>query len=460
MKMSRKLTAVIAVVTAAMTAGTVPVAHAAGTTIAGGGSSFMANMIDICAAQYNRNSNYNPNKDTVSYTASGSGTGKSNFKEGTYKFGGSESAYKAGEAPSDLVYVPLIAGPIAVAYRLDGVTPSGSIVRLRQETVAKIFAGKITKWDDAAIKADNTAKVVAAVKKITKNGVTATIVKSGKKVKVTVKATASALKKFKGKKVAISRINKAATKTMSLYNKGISASTTQTFTHTTGDTYAVKAGTTSLGSVAVDDDVTGVTLSLPSTQIKVIYRSDSSGTSNMFTRFLNAAVPSVWTKTANDSFEAAFPGTVPGDGTFQGASKNDGVANLVKVTNGAVSYAELSYVEERESAGVRAAAIMNNAGEYVAPTTTASAEFFAEAAVGTDGLIALDYTVKSATAYLINAVAYGLSSSTASAQATAVKSFFSYFLNTCAPKNASGAGYAPLTGAILAKALDQVAKIG
>ena len=459
MRKSRKFIASVAIAAVGVAGGAVPQALAAGSSIAGGGSSFMANMMDICGAQYNRNTNYNSNGDTISYTASGSGTGKTNFANGTYKFGGTESAYSSG-APSDLVYIPLIAGPIAVAYHLDGVSPSGATVRLSQSTLAKIFAGQITKWDDTAIKADNTAKTVAAVKKVTRNGVTATIVKSGTKVKVTVKATAAALKKFKAKKLGITRINKAGTSRKALYSKTLTASTTQTFTHTTGDTYAIKAGTTSLGSVAVDADVTGVTLTLPSTPIKVAYRSGNSGTTNMFVRFLNAAVPSVWTKSANDSFTSAFPGTVPSNGTFQSASGNDGVANYVKNNNGSITYAELSFVEERESAGVKAAAIMNNSGEYVVPTTAAASEFFAEAAVAASGLVTLDYTVKSSTAYLINAIAYGLSSSSASSDATAVKSFFSYFLNVCAPKNASGAGYAALSGSILAKALAQVAKIG
>lgn len=455
MKIRRHLIATVAI-TAVAVAGAVPVALA-GSTIAGGGSTFMANMIDICGAQYNRNTNSNANSDTISYAATGSGTGKTNYANGTYKFGGTESAYSSG-APSDLVYVPLIAGPIAVAYKLDGITPANQTVHLSNETVAKIFAGQITKWDDAAIKADNTATVIPGVKSVTKNGVTVRSARTGSKLTLKVAMTPAALKKFKGKSVVITA-TPATGKAKVVYNKKVAKSGLVTVTHRAKTTYAVKVYRTSLGSIVPDDTVSGVTLNFPSTPIKVAYRSGNSGTTNMFTRYLNSVVPSVWNKTANDSFTSAFPGSVPTNGTFQSASGNDGVANYVKSNNGAITYAELSFVDERASSGVKAAEIKNNAGVYVAPSPAASSEFYAEAAVAANGLVTPDYSVKSATAYLINAIAYGLSATKTSSDNTAVKSFFTYFLSSCAPKAAAGAGYAALTGSILTKALAQVAKI-
>jgi phosphate transport system substrate-binding protein len=47
--------------------------------------------------------------------------------------------------------LPVYVSPIAIAYNLPGVDN----LQLAPDTAAKIFAGKITKWDDAAIKADN-----------------------------------------------------------------------------------------------------------------------------------------------------------------------------------------------------------------------------------------------------------------------------------------------------------------
>ena len=455
MKLRRKVAISVAAIAAVTAAGVMPAS--AGTTLNGGGSSFMANMMDICAAQYNRNTVFNTNSDTISYSSVGSGTGKTGYANGTYKFGGTESAYSSG-APSNFVYVPLIAGPIAIGYRLDGVTPAGSTVHLKAETLAKIFAGTITRWSDPAIKSDNTATTIAAVKKATKYGVTATIAKAGTKVNLKVTATAAALKRFKGKKVVITRID-AAKKTTSVLSAAVAGTLAKSASYSKGASYAVKVGAISLGSVTVDQTIIGETLTIPDTAIRVAYRSGTSGTTNMFTNYLNKVVPSIWTKAANDSFTAAFPTSVPTDGSFQSASGNDGVANVVKNTDGAITYAELSYVEERSTAGVKAAAVANNAGIYVAPTTAATSSFYAEATVEANGLVTPDYSVKAADAYLINAIAFGLAGTAATTDNAGTKSFFTYFLNSCAPKNASGAGYAPLAGSILTKALAQVAKI-
>ena len=57
----------------------------------------------------------------------------------------------------EFVYVPLIAGPIAIAYRIDGYKGK---IQLKKETLAKIFAGDITKWNDPQIVKDNTIKKV------------------------------------------------------------------------------------------------------------------------------------------------------------------------------------------------------------------------------------------------------------------------------------------------------------
>jgi hypothetical protein len=116
----------------------------------------------------------------------------------------------------------------------------------------------------------------------------------------------------------------------------------------------------------------------------------------------------------------------------------------------------LSYLEER---GVKAAAVSNPAGKYVLPSPETSAVWLDAASVDAAGLVTQDFAAKAADAYPINAVSYGLSSNKKSATNASVQSFFKYFLDTCAPKNAAGAGYTPLTGAILAKANAQVAKI-
>ena len=153
MKLRKKIgAAVAAVAVLAPVASTV--AHA-GTAIDGTGATFPANMYDICAAQYNRSTLANPNKDTVAYVSpTGSGAGKTAFTNQTKVWAGTDSLYTSGAPAFSYVYVPLISGAISVMYRLDGVTPAGSQVRLSPLTVGKIFAGQITKWNDAAIVAE------------------------------------------------------------------------------------------------------------------------------------------------------------------------------------------------------------------------------------------------------------------------------------------------------------------
>jgi ABC-type phosphate transport system substrate-binding protein len=415
-------------------------------------------MMETCGSKYNADPAYNNGSDVISYSSTGSGTGKTNFANGTYKFGGSESSYSSG-APANFVYVPLIAGPIGIAYRLDGVTPAGSTVSLSADTVAKIFAGTITMWNDPAIVAENTVSKIAAVKKTAKNGAVATAAKAGNKVNLKLATNAAGLKKFKGKKVTITRTT-LAKKVTDVLTAPLAATLTKSVNYSKDARYDFKIGTTSLGSVTVDDTIiVPATLTLPATPIRVAYRSGTSGTTNMFTNYLNKTIPAIWSKPANDAFTTAFPTSIPTNGTFQAASGNDGVTNLVKTTNGAITYAELSFIKERESAGVLAANVKNNGGRFVAPSTNGAAVFYAEAVVEADGLVTADYSVASLDAYPINAIAYGLASKTASVENTGVKNFFSYFLNVCSPQNAASKYYAALNGSILTKAVAQVGKI-
>ena len=150
---------------------------------------------------------------------------------------------------------------------------------------------------------------------------------------------------------------------------------------------------------------------------------------------------------------------MPTDGTFQAATGSDGVANYVRDNNGAITYTEQSYADERASASIKSALVKNNAGIYTAPTPAGTSAFYAEAAINDQGAVTPDYTVPAADAYLINAIAYGLGGTTNNADNAGVKSYFSFVLNQCAPKSAPGAGYAPIAGSLLTKALAQVAKI-
>ena len=472
MNLKRKIAFIAAVGVVALSAGSNPVN--AGTTIVGGGSTFMSNMTDICASGYNNNKLSNPNTDVISYTGVGSGSGKKGFSLvanagkapdfNLYKFGGTESAFSSSEAPTGFVYVPLIGGPIGIAYNLSTVKEP---IYLSSTTVAKIFAGTITKWNDAAIVADNTATSVVTpavtapgVSQVAKSGTTAKIVRGATTSTITITATKAAVKAGLKKTLVITRVigtNVKVVKTLKM-----SAIGSVVVPNAVGASYGVSLGGKTIGNLTPDNvtpaatTVPGKTTTMPSTAITVTYRSGGSGTTNMFLNYLNKVEPLIWTKATSDTWATAFPGTVPSDGTFQSTSGNDGVTTYVAGKDGAITYAEVSYITERE---LYAAKIKNAAGIYVAPTVAASADGLANAEVDAAGLVTQDYVTKTATAYPINAVAYGLAATANSTNNTAVKGFFSYYLSKCAPASAGAAGYTALSGAFLTKALAQVAKI-
>jgi phosphate transport system substrate-binding protein len=99
----------------------------------------------------------------------------------------------------------------------------------------------------------------------------------------------------------------------------------------------------------------GVTL--PSTAITVIHRSDSSGTTSGFTSFLAATDPEFKSK-VGEGKDVQWP-------TGTGAKGNAGVAGAVQQTTGAVGYVEQAYALQHN---FTYASVKNKAGDFVAPT--------------------------------------------------------------------------------------------
>jgi phosphate transport system substrate-binding protein len=107
----------------------------------------------------------NPDVD-LSYDPTGSGAGRKAFLEGGADFAGSDSAMKDEERASakdrckggEAYELPLYISPIAVVFNLKDVKE----LNLTPSTVAKIFDGKITTWNDPAIAADNSGVTLPA----------------------------------------------------------------------------------------------------------------------------------------------------------------------------------------------------------------------------------------------------------------------------------------------------------
>jgi phosphate transport system substrate-binding protein len=125
-------------------------------SIAGAGASSQEAAMEAWIAGFQR---MNP-KVTISYDPVGSGGGREQFIAGGTVFGGSDAALEDEElmgaqercgGPDNLIEMPAYVSPIAVAYNLPGVEN----LQLSPETLAKVFKGDITNWNDPAIVQDN-----------------------------------------------------------------------------------------------------------------------------------------------------------------------------------------------------------------------------------------------------------------------------------------------------------------
>ncbi len=113
------------------------------------------------------------------------------------------------------------------------------------------------------------------------------------------------------------------------------------------------------------------TKTLPSNTINVVFRSDASGTTFVFTGYLSAA-SSTWASTYGQSKQISWP-------VGSGNKGNAGVAATVEGTAYAIGYVELAYAIENT---MKIAAVQNSAGNYITPTlatTTAAAQSVASA---------------------------------------------------------------------------------
>jgi phosphate transport system substrate-binding protein len=289
---------------------------------------------------------------TVNYNATGSGAGIKQFNGGQVDFAGSDSALNATAAGggqsevdqakarcggNDAWNLPMVAGPIAVAYNVKGV----SKLVLTPDVTAKIFSGAIKTWNDPAVAAINTGTA------------------------------------------------------------------------------------------------------LPSTAIKVYFRSDESGTTDNFQKYLGGAAPTAWTLGAGKKWNGKVG---------EGKPKSDGVASAVKGTDGAIAYDEWSYATKNnlgmaqiDNGGGAVELTGDSAGKAVAAATPAG--------TGNDLRLKIDYATKASGAYPIVLVTYEIvcSKGLAADKTALLKAFLTFFAGPAQQSKLTGLGYAPLPAEVQTK---------
>src|SRR5690349_3070148 len=97
----------------------------------------------------------------IDYQSIGSGGGIKQLKEQTVDFGASDAPMKDEDlksAPGEILHIPTVLGAVVVTYNLQGL----SGLRFSPEVIADIFLGKIKKWNDQKIVADNPGVILPA----------------------------------------------------------------------------------------------------------------------------------------------------------------------------------------------------------------------------------------------------------------------------------------------------------
>ena len=129
-------------------------------TLNGSGSTFQKAFDEDAIAAFQ---DVAPNV-TVNYAGGGSGKGKTDLASQVTQWAGSDSAVKDADLPTfkggPILYFPTVAAPVTVSYNLSGVDK----LQLSPATLAQIFTGKVTTWDDAPIAADNPGVTLPATK--------------------------------------------------------------------------------------------------------------------------------------------------------------------------------------------------------------------------------------------------------------------------------------------------------
>jgi phosphate transport system substrate-binding protein len=191
---------------------------------------------------------------------------------------------------------------------------------------------------------------------------------------------------------------------------------------------------------------------IPATKIRVIYRIDGSGTSEVFTSYLNAVAPNIWNKPGNKNFGTAFPGDISKQ-YMNSASGSHGIAMVQGTTNGSIGYNEISYAR-----GLKTISVENEAGRFIQPTVSAASVFLGDFVPDKSGVVKINYKNPNKLSYNISTFTYGIAYKEKNSKNDSVKKFFNFMLDTCG-KKAEDLGYSPIRSAMLKFSKARVAEI-
>ena len=379
MKLSKSIKVIGAALAVAVLAS--PSAFAS-VALTGAGATFPGPLIEACKVGYN-----NETKNSFTYGLGGSSAGRSASDKQTALVNFSDTPHTA--AREGVIHAPVIAGPIAVIYNIGNNKP----FYLSPATVAGIFGGTITKWNDPKIVAENNRSIKETIFKTDGKGVT--------------------VKNKAGKPEVLREVERK------------------------------------------------IRYTLPNKPIKVIYRSDGSGTTGNFTAALRALAPDIWTNEGNNAFTTSFPGKInaPGNlGRIVGQSQSAGVVALAAKTQYSITYAESSFAK---SAGLAVANIQNPSGNYQAPNSAGVSAFLGASTISDKGYVTYDYKTKDPGAYVFGSISYALfdTKQKDAATAKAVKELLTYFLDPKCPNSAPELEYTSITGKFRDANLALIAKI-
>jgi phosphate transport system substrate-binding protein len=127
-------------------------------SLQGAGASFPNPLYQKWLSEYGK---LHPNM-RIDYQSIGSGGGIKQLKEQTVDFGASDAPLKDEDMksfPGEVVHIPTVLGAVVITYNLPGLS---NPLRFSSDVIVDIYLGKIKKWNDARIAADNPGVTLPA----------------------------------------------------------------------------------------------------------------------------------------------------------------------------------------------------------------------------------------------------------------------------------------------------------